>query len=361
MSFNELVLNIESADKKCDICLSKSFQFVEHAYDTFDVLCKEVELATITEAKNDKTEEKNKATEGFIAKAKKMILHLIEVIKEYATEVCNSIKSFFSKKENKEKIDNIETIVKNNPKVKDTKVKIYDEKKINGIFDKYADKCDREIVMAKTGKTHNMSAEELENNFSDELKQACAVLVPVAIGTAVVIVKGYSKNNEYTDSAKFKRYAKDSESVEKELHPELSPMEVKDVLDYQKVRAKVERERAGFFGRFFKETFSSIKSAVTGQKPINTSLKDIKKGVKHVKMESAKMEESVMDDYLNDIIKEVEESTTTYDEADLSIDENLKNEIDELRLEVYESAEAGLISESEKKMFLDYLDIDKYE
>lgn len=361
MSFNELVLNIESADEKCDICLSKSFQFVEHAYDTFDVLCKEVELSTITEAKNDKNEERDKASEGFIAKAKKMILHLIEVIKEYAIEVCNSIKSFFSKKENKEKIDNIENIVKTNPKVKDMKVKIYDEKKINRIFDKYADKCDREIVMAKTGKTHGETAEELEKNFSDELKKACVILVPVTIGVAVTMVKNYSDKNVYTDSKEFKRYVEGSESVEKDLHPELSPMEVKDVLDYQKVRAKVERERAGFFGKFFKDTFSSIKSVITGQKPINTSLEDIKKGIKHVKMESVKMDKNTINDYFNDIIKEVEESTIVYDEADLEIDEKLKDEINELRLEVYESAEAGLISENEKTMFLDYLNIDNYD
>lgn len=378
MSFNELVLAIESADERCNTRMEKSFQVVEHAYDAFDVLCNEIELALMTEAKEDKSEEKNKASEGLIVKAKNMIKHLIDVLKEFISNICDSITSFLEKKENKEKIDNIEKLVGKNPNLKNIKVQVPDEKKMNGVFDKFIDKCDREITMRKAGRKAGMTANELDEEFVKSTKEASKVLIPITLASAIVILKSYT-NKDYKNSDSVKRYEKDSLALEKELTPEIDPMEVKEIINFQKIRNRVEKQRASFFGNYFKDVFAAIKTAITGEDQVNTSIKDMKKGVKHMKMESTETEETVeveeskLDEILDDVMKEVEESSNekntseeekedeTLEEADTTITESLVEDVNALRLEVYEAAHKGEITEEQKREFLDVLTLENYQ
>jgi flagellin-specific chaperone FliS len=80
-----------------------------------------------------------------------------------------------------------------------------------------------------------------------------------------------------------------------------------------------------------------------------------------------KLEVKVMD--LADTEKDMEESFSALENVWAYEDEDefeeavsdLTEEIDELRLEVYEAAEAGLISEEDKALFLDYLNLENYE
>ena len=80
-----------------------------------------------------------------------------------------------------------------------------------------------------------------------------------------------------------------------------------------------------------------------------------------------KLEMKIME--LEDSEKELDESVDLFENVWSYEDEDefeeavcdLSDEIDELRLEVYEAAEAGLISEEDKTMFLDYLNLENYE
>lgn len=369
MSFSELVLAIESADNNCATHVDKCFQVVEHAYDAFDVLCKEIELAIMTEAKDDKSEEKSQASEGLIIKAKNMILRLIEVLKEFIEETCDKIIAFFETKENKDKVDNIGELLEKNPKLKSIKVEIPDEKKVQNVFNKFTDKCSREITMLKAGKSASMSSAEMAEEYERDAKDAAKVLVPVTLATAYVILKRHASKSEYDGDA-FKRFEKDSQKLEKDMHPEMDPQEVKEILDYQKVRVRIERERASFIGKYFKDVFGAIKKTLTGEAPINPSLKDIKKGIKHQKLEeSTEIDESRLDAILDDVMKEADESMNSEDttsdttsenitEASLEITDELREDVAALRLEVFEAAYKGEIDEDTKKQFLDLLTIE---
>ena len=78
-------------------------------------------------------------------------------------------------------------------------------------------------------------------------------------------------------------------------------------------------------------------------------------------------------DYIDDVLTEAESSI--FDKHKMKKYESLKNDklakinnantvkesVDEMRLRVYEAHDEGLISESDRDLYLDYLDLENYE
>ena len=367
MSFNELVLAMESAEDRYELTMEKTCQVIDHAFDSFTLLCEEIELELLTEAGNTKSADKDKASEGLLVKIGNAIKYFIETLKNFVLDIVDSVTYFFSKEDNKKKIGEIDQIVNSNPELKSKKINIPDEKAISKLVDEYSDKAQREITMIKAGRKPNKTAKQLESEFdskkSTAIKATAVITLSAAIGLLIAFTKKSKKDyhNETKVDEAVKTIEKSKDSIKKDIDPDST----KHILDFTKFQMKLAKTRAKAVCDFAKDVFDGVRAGITGKKAVNPSLEKIRKEHKSGTFESSE-EDYDLNEYYQTVVEEVEstflddEDAIEVDESFFTIQEELQEEIDSLRLEIFEAAHNGDISEEEKDQFLSFLNLENY-
>ena len=185
MSFIDNIKNdIEEASARYDLMTDKIMLFESVAYNNYIIKQKEAYLDAykyggdytdyITESENGSS---------FAERTKATIDKIIESIKEFFEKIKEKITEIFEKLRSTKLIQNVENLIKSNPKAASVKVDFEDnDKHINFLQDKL-EKCKQRLSRMISNKGSASEKDKNENENDDN-----AVTKYIAIGTGIVIV-----------------------------------------------------------------------------------------------------------------------------------------------------------------------------
>lgn len=306
MSFNELIMTIESENDAFDKLFNNCVLFSEACYNEYKVNLKEAELKVLQESgtTDDLIYLESQAKEGFIVKAAKTIKKMIDSLIAWLGKLIESIKKFFTGKKTKESLDKVENIIKENPKLKSEKINVPDVDKIAKTYGKYEAAVNRKLAMVKGKKFSEKDLrdlDEIQKNCEKEISIAKKATVAISITAALALVSGgivaildnTKKNVEDNKNIKF-----DKNSTSEDIENNSA------LIAYI---CRLAKGKGTDLSNAIKDIFDSIKGKVTksGKANVDTNFTRKEEDKKdEVKKESVEDTNS----YINNLLKEIEES-----------------------------------------------------
>lgn len=357
MTFMETCLALEA---DFDIFDQRSEQlriFSEAAIRENEIHHREAELRVMKE--NGTDDDLNylieAADEGLIERLAKTVQRIIQNLKELYAKIKTKIKEKFMGKDNLQKMNEIETILAKNPKLRKKKITIKDTTKQEKILAKASADMDKKIARLKAGRFGKNDEEELnqyEESINKKVAAAATATITIAIAGAIVIWRKLcadtSKQAETGDVPNVKE--SDIEKIKK-LTPEAGAALVKAVsLKAKFAKSTIMTKLSGI-----PNIYSSIVAAISG-KTISENLEESTELDDFDSDYSAFMESMMSDDDQSSTNSDYSSYSSTYFE---SMENEIFGDIDEDEDDEYAMYESTEDEYSADDFFgdLDLLDI----
>ena len=326
MSFNEMILTMESESSTFDKLFNQIVMFTEASYNEYKVNLKEAELKVIQESgtTEDLVYLESKAKEGFLVRSAKAIEKMINTFVEWIKKTINSFREFLNGEKTKKAFDKANTVIKENPKLKSEKIEMVDINKVEKVYKKHEAMVDKKIAMFKANKVSEKSIDELDDieksldkDLDTTLKVTAAVALVSVIGMGGIILSKLEAQEREAKQIKAPEYNETD-----------SPEKMEGMLQAYTLKMRINKEKANFFQNAMKNVFNSIKGVFTGSRQIDP---EIGASAKKEKEDEVKQESTIdANSYLDNLLLEIEESAIIADEND---------EMDNEAIEVEESTE----------------------
>lgn len=320
MNFSELILTCESLDTKFDDIMNKCKVFAEATMNEFQANLKEAELKVVQESgtPEDLIYLEDAAKEGFIVRSAKTVEKIVQAFIQWMKDKIAAVKSFFTSDKTQKTLDKAEKVVKENPKLKGKKITIPDYEKIDKEYVKLADEAKKARIDIKHGKDVSKELDDIDGNLEELNKKKKAITITVGLAAAVAMAKVV-----YDELVKH-----ESDKIDSASQADVESMEPKDVENLvHNVRTQSEIRKCQGSNLFdaLHQIMGGVRSAITGEQEItlpdlNGGKKDKDKKVEE-SVEST-MSEETQENYINNILAEIEESAGIAEESS-NEDENL--------------------------------------
>ena len=326
MNFSESILTCESLDTKFDDIMNKCKVFAEATMNEFQANLKEAELKVVQESgtPEDLIYLEDAAKEGFIVRSAKTVEKIVQAFIQWMKDKIAAVKSFFTSDKTQKTLDKAEKVVKENPKLKNKKVTIPDYENIDKEYVKLADEAKKARIDIKHGKDVSKELDDIDGNLEELNKKKKAITITVGLAAAVAMAKVV-----YDELVKH-----ESDKIDSPSQADVESMEPKDVENLvHNVRTQAEIRKCQGSNLFdaLHQIMGGVRSAITGEQEI--TLPDLNSGKKDKKVEESvesTMSEETQENYINNILAEIEESAGVAEESS-NEDENLT--IDDLTSE----------------------------
>lgn len=319
---NELITSVNSDITAFEEVLEKADIAMNYAYNTYMIESDKEELDSITEAVSLDHPE-GKAQEGLIGKAsritKKVVASLIEAIKSIFAKIRATIEDV----KYKSMIKKAEKVAKENSKLKNKTVKVYDPSHEIKVISQYRDFLEKMKAKVRAGKTDGVmdSISSESENYGRKLAAAkIAAAVTVTMGAAIAMLNKASDN--FSD-AKEKALVKTAE-IKEEFNGKSAEF-VNAVVRIQNELAKAAKDEASALSKAMTTAMSAVRDGIIGTTEIKTNDTTAKKDLKDA-MESA-IDIDDIDALVDSIIKEAEENLAEEDTEAL-VNEFEENAVD---------------------------------
>ena len=326
MSFNEMILTMESESSAFDKLFNQIVMFTEASYNEYKVNLKEAELKVIQESgtTEDLVYLESKAKEGFLVRSAKAIEKMVNTFVEWIKKTINSFREFLNGEKTKTALDKANTVIKENPKMKSEKIDMVDINKVEKVYNKHEAMVDKKIAMFKANKVSEKSLDELDdieksldNDMGATLKITAAVTLASVIAMGGIILSKLEAQEKEAKQIKVPEYNETD-----------SPEKMEGLLHAYTLKMRINKDKANFFQNTMKNVFNSIKGVFTGSRQINP---EIGVSTKKEKETEVKQESAIdTNSYLDNLLMEIEESAIIAEE---------NNEMDYDTIEVEESVE----------------------
>lgn len=318
MNFSELILTCESLDTKFDDIMNKCKVFAEATMNEFQANLKEAELKVVQESgtPEDLIYLEDAAKEGFIVRSAKTVEKIVQAFIQWMKDKIAAVKSFFTSDKTQKTLDKAEKVVKENPKLKNKKVTIPDYENIDKEYVKLADEAKKARINIKHGKDVSKELDDIDANLEELNKKKKAITITVGLAAAVAMAKIV-----YDELVKH-----ESDKIDSASQADVESMEPKDVENLvHNVRTQAEIRKCQGSNLFdaLHQIMGGVRSAITGEQEI--TLPDLNGGKKDKKVEESvesTMSEETQENYINNILAEIEESAGVAEESS-NEDENL--------------------------------------
>ena len=314
MKFSDMILVCEGYDKELESVLHKCDVFSEANYVNYKKELAEIQLEYVNESLSfdELVYLEKEASEGFIVRAKKQLKKIIDSIIKWIKDKTKAVKDFFTTKKTKDALNNAEKIAKENPKLKNKKVKISDYKGKISEYEKIENKIDHKISIFKQGKGTEKDIDELDK-LEEEIDRTRNG--KIAIGTVITVTALLYMCNDY-----YKRFIKESTKAEASLASlasvskslEDSPEQMAEYLDAVRLKTEVVKESLVVFRDAIYEITNSIYSSLTGTGDVSVDnvpgIKPITENYSIRDEEYETMTEEEKNQYIDDIIMSINES-----------------------------------------------------
>jgi hypothetical protein len=320
MNFSELILTCESLDTKFDDIMNKCKVFAEATMNEFQANLKEAELKVVQESgtPEDLIYLEDAAKEGFIVRSAKTVEKIVQAFIQWMKDKIAAVKSFFTSDKTQKTLDKAEKGVKENPKLKGKKITIPDYEKIDKEYVKLADEAKKARIDIKHGKDVSKELDEIDSNLEELNKKKKAITITVGLAAAVAMAKIVYDELVKSESDKIDSVSQaDVESME--------PKDVENLVHNVRTQSEIRKCQGSNLFDALHQIMSGVRSAVTGEQEItlpdlNGGKKDKDKKVEE-SVEST-MSEETQENYINNILAEIEESAGIAEESS-NEDENL--------------------------------------
>lgn len=341
MNFSELILTCESLDTKFDDIMNKCKVFAEATMNEFQANLKEAELKVVQESgtPEDLIYLEDAAKEGFIVRSAKTVEKIVQAFIQWMKDKIAAVKSFFTSDKTQKTLDKAEKVVKENPKLKDKKVTIPDYENIDKEYVKLADEAKKARIDIKHGKDVSKELDDIDANLEELNKKKKAITITVGLAAAVAMAKVV-----YDELVKH-----ESDKIDSASQADVESMEPKDVENLvHNVRTQAEIRKCQGSNLFdaLHQIMGGVRSAITGEQEI--TLPDLNGGKKDKKVEESvesTMSEETQENYINNILAEIEEST--------GIAEESSNEDDNLTMDDLTSESTEETADAEVEAYLE--------
>ena len=226
---SEYVQEQKVANAKFDLAMTKASATLEAAFNDMNLFMGEAELKVMKESGTDDDLRyyREEATEGFIGKAREVILAIIEALKDFFSELKSKIVKLFTNNDVTKTLDEVDKKARINPFLKNKKVKIPDFNKQDEVMKDYDRRLGKLLARSKAG--DKVAVDDVEDEEEKFNKAWAAALAAVTTITVVALVALTRKLQKSIDS--------DVDSVQKETIGRMKNAEdkIKDMVDPDKV------------------------------------------------------------------------------------------------------------------------------
>jgi soluble cytochrome b562/predicted small secreted protein len=332
MTFTETINSLIQDSIDCDMIMQKCLIFSESSYREFGINCKEAELKVIKESgtQSDYDVLVEAATEGLIQRIKKTIQKAINALMEFLDNVVTKVKSTFASKKTKDTIDKMEKMCETNPKLKSSKITMYDIEKDCKCIQEGMDKLDAKQAKIKAGHTSESDSEDI-NNITEETQKkrtkiiAATAAVTLTVGAAIALFKKYVSE---LDNGKSISDAK-KEAKDVEIPDHVDDEVLRNIQQIKLSKLTLTKEKVATIVDGTKTLFGKIKGQVVSEN-----------------LEVKESPDDLSDVYNTALSTEVfGESTEDYDDADVMI------ESDALLDAMFTDIEGDVLTEGANKEF----------
>ena len=229
MIIEEYIRESKIVNAKFDLAMTKASAVAESAFNDMNLFMSQAELKVMNESGtiDDLWYYREEATEGFIGKAREVILAIIEALKDFFSELKTKIVKLFAGGDVTKTLDEVEKKARLNPFLKNKKVKIPDFNKQDEAMKDYDRRLGKLLATSKAGsKVSPDDVEEEEDKFNKAWAAALAAVTTITVIALVALTRKLQKNIE-----------SDVDSNQKETIGRMKNAEdkVKDMVDPDKV------------------------------------------------------------------------------------------------------------------------------
>lgn len=294
---DELTLTIERAGIIMDYTYNK--YLAESAQEELDILTEEVSL--------DHPE--GKAQEGLVGSSVKIIKKVIASLVAAVRSMFEKIVTALNDAKYKLAMKKAKKLSKENSKLKNKTVKVYDPSNELKVIAKYRDFLNAKLAKAKAGKADNVADEVSKESESYQKKLNAAKIagaITVTFAAAIVIIKKYS---DKVGSAGQKAI---TGTVKEENLNGKTPTQSNAIVKVVNELARAAKDEAAAISKAITSAMSALRDGVVGTSNIETNDATAKKDIKKT-MESTN--DIDVDDVVSDLIREAEDNV--YDTKEL--------------------------------------------
>ena len=229
MIIEEYIRESKIVNAKFDLAMTKASATAESAYNDMNLFMSQAELKVMTESGtiDDLWYYREEATEGFVGKAREVILAIIEALKDFFSELKTKIVKLFAGGDVTKTLDEVEKKTRLNPFLKNKKVKIPDFNKQDEAMKDYDRRLGKLLATSKAGsKVSTDDVDDEEDRFNKAWAAALAAVTTISVIALVGLTRKLQKNIE-----------SDVDSNQKETIGRMKNAEekVKDMVDPDKV------------------------------------------------------------------------------------------------------------------------------
>lgn len=226
---SEYVQEHKVANAKFDLAMTKASAVLESAFNDMNLFMGEAELKVMNESGTDDDLRyyREEATEGFIGKAREVILAIIEALKDFFSELKTKIVKLFTNNDVTKTLDEVDKKARLNPFLKNKKVKIPDFNKQDDAMKDYDRRLGKLLARSKAGDKVNVDdVEDEEEKFNKAWAVAIAAVTTITVVALVALTRKLQKSIDG-----------DVDSVQKETIGRMKNAEdkIKDMVDPDKV------------------------------------------------------------------------------------------------------------------------------
>lgn len=265
---SELTLSINNDISALDEMLEKANIMFEYEYNKYVIESCQNELDAIMEA-SDEEPLPGKASDGLVGKAAKLTAKVFASLVNAIRSIFAKIRKAFDDVKFKMMLSKAEKAAKENSKLKNKTVEVYDPSHELKVIAKYKDFLNKEKAKVKAGKTDGV-VEEVDaesESYNKKLKAAkVAATVTVTLAAAIAMVKVYSNKFGTNTEASLVKDAEVKENFEGK-----SPEFANAVVKIQNEMSKAIKDEASAMSKAVTEALSSIKSGISNTTEIKTN------------------------------------------------------------------------------------------
>ena len=199
MIIEEYIRESKIVNAKFDLAMTKASAVAESSFNDMNLFMSQAELKVMTESGtiDDLWYYREEATEGFVGKAREVILAIIEALKDFFSELKTKIVKLFAGGDVTKTLEEVEKKARLNPFLKNKKVKIPDFNKQDEAMKDYDRRLGKLLASSKAGsKVSPDDVEEEEDKFNKAWAAALAAVTTITVIALVGLTRKLQKNIE---------------------------------------------------------------------------------------------------------------------------------------------------------------------